>query len=111
MAAIYSRARATISWLGPSSEDSDLALKTLISLREFSAVCDLLLTAAIPSMQAPSAPKNGYGRAHEAAPPTLAFLLPHSPTSRAPASANPASHLYLSVLDQDERRIDCLLNK
>lgn len=29
MAAIYSRARATISWLGPPSEDSKLALETL----------------------------------------------------------------------------------
>lgn len=29
MAAIYSRARATLSWLGPSSEDSKLALETL----------------------------------------------------------------------------------
>lgn len=32
MAAIYSRARATISWLGPSSEDSKLALETLAEL-------------------------------------------------------------------------------
>jgi hypothetical protein len=29
MGAIYARARATISWLGPSSADSDLALQTL----------------------------------------------------------------------------------
>jgi Heterokaryon incompatibility protein (HET) len=32
MAAIYSRARATISWLGLSSEDSKLALDTLVEL-------------------------------------------------------------------------------
>ena len=32
MAAIYSRARATISWLGPSAEDSKLALETLAEL-------------------------------------------------------------------------------
>jgi hypothetical protein len=32
MAAIYSRARATISWLGPPSEDSKLALETLVEL-------------------------------------------------------------------------------
>lgn len=32
MAAIYSRARATISWLGPPSEDSKLALETLAEL-------------------------------------------------------------------------------
>ena len=32
MAAIYSRARATISWLGPSSEDSKLALENLAEL-------------------------------------------------------------------------------
>lgn len=32
MAAIYSRARATISWLGPPSEDSKLALETLTEL-------------------------------------------------------------------------------
>jgi heterokaryon incompatibility protein (HET) len=32
MAAIYSRAQATISWLGPSSGDSNLALATLIDL-------------------------------------------------------------------------------
>lgn len=32
MAKIYSRARATISWLGSSSEDSSLALATLIKL-------------------------------------------------------------------------------
>ena len=29
---IYSRARATISWLGPSSEDSKMALETLVEL-------------------------------------------------------------------------------
>ena len=32
MAAIYSRARATISWLGPPSEGSELALETLAEL-------------------------------------------------------------------------------
>ena len=32
MAAIYSRARATISWLGPSSKDSELGLESLIEL-------------------------------------------------------------------------------
>lgn len=32
MARTYSRARATISWLGPSTEDSDLALEALLEL-------------------------------------------------------------------------------
>jgi hypothetical protein len=32
MAAIYSRARATIAWLGPPSEDSKLALEALVEL-------------------------------------------------------------------------------
>lgn len=34
MAAIYSRARATISWLGPPSQDSRLALETLTELNK-----------------------------------------------------------------------------
>ena len=34
MAAIYSRARATISWLGPLSADSKLALETLVELKK-----------------------------------------------------------------------------
>ena len=33
----YSRARATISWLGPSSEDSKLALETLAKLDKWTS--------------------------------------------------------------------------
>jgi heterokaryon incompatibility protein (HET) len=39
MAAIYSRARATISWLGLSSEDSKLALETPIKLNKKTSRC------------------------------------------------------------------------
>jgi len=46
MAAIYSRARATISWLGPSSEDSDLALKTLVTLGEIPPVINRVVENA-----------------------------------------------------------------
>ncbi|KAJ9652678.1 hypothetical protein H2198_008081 [Neophaeococcomyces mojaviensis] len=58
MAAIYSRARATISWLGPPSQDSNLALETLTELDKKTSRLSWFIREAKEGGRPPSKIKN-----------------------------------------------------